>query len=166
MAAMTGSAAASSFVTFGDPAPASTPSIVVMGAPDPVQAVATAVEETAAPADPPQQALRQMTPGSWMDAPVAATAEMQVISPSVIALGEPLPPVTYEKVASIPKKPLSKANFAPMVIRGGIVGDAFTPASTPGTQQASAQPRSPSNPASQDKSEPIIVERTPVPEAQ
>lgn len=55
---------------------------------------------------------------------------------SLIALGEPEPAVTDEKVAAIPEHPET-----PMIIRGGIVGGAFaTPApkaaaktTTPGT---------------------------------
>ncbi|SFP01172.1 pore complex protein Nup62 [Mesorhizobium sp. NFR06] len=55
-------------------------------------------------------------------------------TPSVIALGDPAPAVTDEKVAAIPEK--SGHQQAPMIIRGGIVGGAFaTPAAT-----ASAKP--------------------------
>lgn len=148
LAAMTGSAAASSFVTFGEPAPAATPSIVVMGTPDPMTVAATVPDETVTPADPSQKALSQMTPGSWQELPVTAAIEPEVVSPSIVAYGMPWPPVTYEKVAAIPKTTPSKAHFAPMVIRGGIVGDAFVPASAPQTQQ-SASPSAPASPADQ-----------------
>lgn len=50
---------------------------------------------------------------------------------SVVALGEPMPDVTYEKVASLPDQPVAKHGpmQAPMIIRGGVVGGAFeTPA--------------------------------------
>src|SRR5436305_14938840 len=48
-------------------------------------------------------------------------------TPSVIALGDPVPAVTDEKVAAIP----SGHQQAPMIIRGGIVGGAFAvPAAT------------------------------------
>ncbi|WP_181170162.1 MULTISPECIES: hypothetical protein [unclassified Mesorhizobium] len=58
-------------------------------------------------------------------------------APSMIALGDPMPAVTDEKVAAIPEK--SGHQQAPMIIRGGIVGGAFaTPAAT-----ASAKPATP-----------------------
>lgn len=46
-------------------------------------------------------------------------------TPSIIALGEPAPGVSDDKVAAIPKMPEkapSEAWLPPMVIRGGIVG--------------------------------------------
>jgi|GEM_PF-1762552 len=56
-------------------------------------------------------------------------------TPSIIALGDPVPAVTDEKVAAIP----SGHQPAPMIIRGGIVGGAFaSPAAT-----ASAKPQTP-----------------------
>src|SRR5689334_10665236 len=45
-------------------------------------------------------------------------------TPSVIALGDPMPAVTDEKVAAIPEKS-GHHQSAPMIIRGGIVGGAF-----------------------------------------
>jgi hypothetical protein len=46
----------------------------------------------------------------------------------VVALGEAQPDVTYEKVAAIPDKPETRHGFqqSPMIIRGGIVGPAFS----------------------------------------
>ncbi|MER8904095.1 MULTISPECIES: hypothetical protein [unclassified Mesorhizobium] len=44
-------------------------------------------------------------------------------SPSIVALGDAQPDVTYEKVAAIPEKP--RHGQDPMIIRGGIVGGAF-----------------------------------------
>ncbi|RUX26082.1 hypothetical protein EOA23_19305 [Mesorhizobium sp. M2A.F.Ca.ET.042.01.1.1] len=57
-------------------------------------------------------------------------AKLSALSvPSMIALGDPVPAVTDEKVAAIPEK--SGHQPAPMIIRGGIVGGAFaTPAAT------------------------------------
>ncbi|QKD06626.1 hypothetical protein EB235_28115 [Mesorhizobium loti R88b] len=72
---------------------------------------------------------------------------------SVVALGEP--DVTYEKVASIPNAPEAQHGFSQelMIIRGGVVGGAFstpaqrkapaaatTPAPTPAKASASAAP--------------------------
>lgn len=58
-------------------------------------------------------------------------------TPSMIALGDPVPAVTDEKVAAIPEK--SGHQPAPTIIRGGVVGGAFaTPAAT-----AAAKPTAP-----------------------
>jgi hypothetical protein len=59
-------------------------------------------------------------------------------TPSIIALGEPAPEVTYEKVAAIPKKLKHGPMFKPLVIRGGVVGDAFAPATSAGPSAAPA----------------------------
>lgn len=61
-----------------------------------------------------------------------STASIETISvdysPSFVALGEPVPAVTYENVAAISPEP-EPENFnpaqLPMVIRGGITGEAF-----------------------------------------
>lgn len=45
--------------------------------------------------------------------------------PSVIVMGDPAPEVTEEKVAAIPRKQAYGPNFKPLVIRGGVPGDAF-----------------------------------------
>jgi hypothetical protein len=74
-------------------------------------------------------------------------------TPSMIALGDPMPAVTDEKVAAIPEK--SRHQLAPMIIRGGVVGGAFaTPAATaaakptaPATAAAPANGTSPATPA-------------------
>lgn len=71
-------------------------------------------------------------------------------SPSIIALGESEPGVAYENVAAIGgdgEKPRPRLNEATMVIRGGIVGDAFahgsgTAASPVLTREASADAES------------------------
>lgn len=69
-------------------------------------------------------------------------AKLSALSaPSMVALGDPMPAVTDEKVAAIPEK--SGHQQAPMIIRGGIVGGAFaTPAAT-----ASAKPATPATTA-------------------
>ena len=67
---------------------------------------------------------------------VNAIAKLSAVSsPSMIALGDPVPAVTDEKVAAIP----TGHQPATMIIRGGVVGSAFsTPAAT-----ASAKPTAP-----------------------
>ena len=68
-------------------------------------------------------------------------------APSIIALGDPMPAVTDEKVAAIPEK--SGHQLAPMIIRGGVVGGAFaTPAATAAakpTAPATTTPAAPAN---------------------
>ncbi|MDX8514714.1 hypothetical protein [Mesorhizobium captivum] len=60
-------------------------------------------------------------------------------TPSVVALGEPVPAVTDEKVAAIPEKPGQRHAQAPMIIRGGIVGGApATPAATASAKSTAA----------------------------
>jgi len=58
---------------------------------------------------------------------------------SIVALGEPLPDVTYEKVSAIPGEPEARHGFpqSPMIIRGGVVGSAFS-APTPSAAKATA----------------------------
>ncbi|TPI16550.1 hypothetical protein FJW06_03840 [Mesorhizobium sp. B4-1-3] len=74
-------------------------------------------------------------------------------TPSMIALGDPMPAVTDEKVAAIPEN--SRHRQAPMIIRGGVVGGAFaTPAAaaaakpaTPTTTPAATAPANGTSPA-------------------
>ena len=61
--------------------------------------------------------------------PIAEPGQIDIISPSVIALGEPA--VADENVAAIGTGTQGPgSNAMPMVIRGGVVGDAFSPAAT------------------------------------
>ncbi|TPN40952.1 hypothetical protein FKO01_00690 [Mesorhizobium sp. B2-3-3] len=90
---------------------------------------------------------------------------------SVVALGAP--DVTYEKVAAIPNEPEAPHGFMqnPMIIRGGVVGSAFstpargkapataTPAPTPAKATASAAP------ASGTRKKPIAPAAAPTPPA-
>ena len=61
-------------------------------------------------------------------------------TPSIVVLGDPLPDVTDEKVAAIPDQSESKRGFmqSPMVIRGGIAGDAFATPAPPSAASATA----------------------------
>jgi len=129
-----GTAQASSFVVPG--APSSTPSVVRLGAPEPVK--------------------------------VAGSSS----TPSIVALGEPVPDVTYEKVSAIPSQ--SKHDFmqSPMIIRGGIVGDAFTkpaPSTAPAAATAAAAPGAATKSdkkttATNSPPEPATPQPTPIPE--
>ncbi|MDG4900359.1 MULTISPECIES: hypothetical protein [unclassified Mesorhizobium] len=66
-----------------------------------------------------------------------AAIEPGKATPSVVALGEPVPAVTDEKVAAIPEKSGQRHAQAPTIIRGGIVGGASaTPAATAPAKEA------------------------------
>ncbi|MGX9180074.1 hypothetical protein [Mesorhizobium sp. BHbdii] len=130
-----GGAHASSFVVLG--APSSTPSVVKLGAPEPVKV-----------------------------AGISST-------PSIVALGEPVPDVTYEKVAAIPSQPKPKHDFmqSPMIIRGGIVGDAFAkpapsavPAATTAAAPGAATRSDKKITATNSPPEPATPQPTPIPE--
>ncbi|CDX18376.1 conserved exported hypothetical protein [Mesorhizobium sp. ORS 3324] len=73
---------------------------------------------------------------------LAAVGQISAAStPSIVALGDPVPAVTDEKVAAIPEK--SGHAQTPTIIRGGVVGGAFaTPAAT-----AAAKATTPATPA-------------------
>lgn len=129
----TGAAHASSFVAMGELAPASTPSIVTFGA----------TPARIAEARPSYDLLPEADRHSFTPAPhgVEAIAGM----PSIVAMGEPWPEVTNEQVAAIPRSRRRGPKFQPLVIRGGLVGDAFalakpdsTKAAAASTQEASA----------------------------
>jgi len=142
MTLTTGAARASSFVVMGETAPASTPSIVRLGSP-----VGTRVAGVKA------------TPSSWVDKSIGQLQQAYLRmkqadrrfypsveslssgateTPSIIALGEPAPEITYEKVAAIPQKLKHGPMFKPLVIRGGVVGDAFAPAAGGGSSAVAA----------------------------
>jgi hypothetical protein len=73
--------------------------------------------------------------------PIVEPGQIKILSPSIIALGEPA--VTSESVAAIGMQTNKPGpNTMPMVIRGGMAGDAFSPA-------AASAPV-----ASEDKNEP------------
>lgn len=84
-------------------------------------------------------------------------------TPSIVALGAPLPDinenVTDEKVAAIPSQPSHGFNGSPMIIRGGIVGDAFA------TPAPKAAPATAAAPAANSKADPKVASKTPEPAA-
>jgi hypothetical protein len=125
-----GGASASSFVVLPAMEARVGPSMIVLGAPgSPSTDVASMPED----AVKPDQTL-EVPPG-----------ESLRLSTSVIAVGEP--DVGLDKVAAIASQAKSSRPEAPIVIRGGVVGDAFAPAApsepvtvTPGAApQATAQ---------------------------
>ncbi len=78
---------------------------------------------------------------------VGGTEPIKIAStPSIVALGDAQPEVTYEKVAAIPEKPRHGHTENPMIIRGGIVGGAFA-APAPAKADAAAAPAADTKPA-------------------
>lgn len=124
--AASGQSAASSFVVLPAEPPAEARSVIFLGEP-----VASPVEARPLPA-------------------AASAAEAFLLSPSVIAFGAEAIPAAQEQVASIrdrpedrrasdrktKEKPRWNADSMPLVIRGGIAGDAF---STTAASAAAAQ---------------------------
>ncbi len=77
------------------------------------------------PAEPKQTAARAPLP----DVSAYQVPLPRILSPSIIAFGDVQPPVSYERLASIgpaaEKKTRRRPELMPMVIRGGLIGDAF-----------------------------------------
>ena len=122
--AASGQGAAASFVVLPAEPPAKTPSIVLLGEP-----VAAAIEARPLATAP-------------------ETVEAFVISPSVIAFGAEAIPTASEQVASIggAEKPRWTAASMPLVIRGGMIGDAF---SGPGAPEVTSEEASAPTPQPQ-----------------
>ncbi|RWQ61044.1 hypothetical protein [Mesorhizobium sp.] len=109
-----------------------------------------------------------------LGAPEPAKVAGNSSTPSIVALGEPVPDVTYEKVSAIPSQPKPKHDFtqSPMIIRGGIVGDAFAtpaPSAAPATTTAAAAPEAATKSdkkitATNSPPEPATPQPTPIPE--
>ncbi|WP_376705661.1 hypothetical protein RQ479_14895 [Mesorhizobium sp. ISC25] len=93
----------------------------------------------------------------------SANALERAKTPSIVALGEKLPNVnenvTDEKVAAIPSQPSHGFAGKPMIIRGGIVGDAFA------TPAPKAAPATTAAPAADNKADPKVASKTPEPAA-
>jgi hypothetical protein len=145
-------ALASSFLVLEPVQGSTSPSIVVLGKPATLD-VATLPPEN--PKDEPDVAIGHV---DRPPRPDPADSDIVTLSPSIIAMGEP--EVASEKVAAIggeKQKPLHETPL-PLVIRGGVIGDAFSPVTTaapvPVTgeqpqsgQEASEAPRGGSQPA-------------------
>jgi hypothetical protein len=91
---------------------------------------------------------------------VAAGTADPAASPSILALGEAQPGIAYESVAAIGgdvEKSQARRNDPPMVIRGGIVGDAFTRGTriSASPMSSAERPQSAETP-SQHPDEPIV----------
>lgn len=160
--AAAGEANASSFVTLGAETPSEAPSIVVIGAVEP--AVVTKSMVVLGDPDPaPTVQLASTNTGSQQGA-----RNRTVISVSVIAMGEPAPAISDEKVAAIahePAKRHKRPHAMPMVIRGGLVGDAFGRSGPAASPEESAEPvLSSSQPGAANRPRPPAQPARPEPE--
>lgn len=140
--------------------------MIVLGEPSPIQPKLASAEPEA-----DQVPLVPLSyPLPWDQSRSSGHAgAIRVISPSIIAMGEP--PVTFEQVAAIepPKtaKPHRGPSSLPMVIRGGIIGDAFISSapmpSEPKQQVVEASGKAPAKPSSPQPASPQPATPPPAP---
>jgi len=149
VASSAGAARASSFVVMGETEPAATPSIVTLGSPAATRS-AEARPSTPSWVDKSHQALQEaFRQADWRSFPSIERQHPGTMeTPSIVAMGEPFAEVTGEKVAAIPQKRGQGPNFEPLVIRGGIVGDAFPPARVADNAETSKKAGEPAQQAS------------------
>ena len=132
---MAGGAQASSFVVVAPPKDKISSSFVVVGAP-PLPVLAAAVADAQ-----PENGEALVVPlafplaenGTSVSFEPSVAAKVTKISTSIIAFDSPIPNVAYEKVAAItPDKPVKRPLrlTTPMVMRGGIIGDAYASGSS------------------------------------
>lgn len=163
-----GEAAASSFVSPREIKGGLSRSMMVLGEPSPNQPklAAAAPEADRVPLVP------LAYPLPWDPSrPSSQSGAIRVISRSVIAMGEP--PVTFEQVAAIEPAKTTKPHRAPaslpMVMRGGIIGDAFPTsapvpvAPKPGQQVVETSGKSPAKPSSPQPVQPATPPPAPPP---
>jgi len=117
-----GTAQASSFVTIEEPAPAASPSIVEVAPP----AASTSATESVVFTSGSSVQLAALDPLNMLPAGSNSIVRMEPVTRSVVAVVAPDPNISNEIVAAIDhRKP--RQDLMPMVMRGGIVGDAFQP---------------------------------------
>lgn len=149
---------------------------VPLAFPLPGESADGAVRDVAAAAPPPPASTQAHARVPLPDVSTYQVPVPRVLSPSIIAFGEVQPPISYEKFASIgpaqEKKASRRPEQMPMVIRGGLIGDAFArpagaapaepvkveakaPAgAAPGPERKDAPPRRDSPPAAPPPPEP------------
>lgn len=120
----------------------SSPSIISVGAPAKTDIVTASIVALGSPAD-------------TSDVIVGASDGEPAGSPSIVALGGPPPPVSSERVAAIPENERSADAPLPTVIRGGLIGDAY---SRPAPQPAAQAQSEPAAPESQPRRRPAEPE--------
>lgn len=127
----TNAANASSFVVLDPLKDAESPSIIVLGKPE--SGSFTAAGE-------PRHAAIPMPSFERFGGAPASEPKFITVSPSVIAMVDTPGPVTMENVASIgdSRSRTRSPHTLPMVIRGGIVGDAFVSGAMPGSSTPAA----------------------------
>ena len=165
----TNAANASSFVVLDPLESPESSSIIVLGKPE-------SGSFTAAGEPDAQQAAIPMPSFERFGGAPAEEPKFVNVSPSVIAMVDTQQPIAMENVASIgdSKRRKRSPHSLPMVIRGGIVGDAFATRSAsapsgpivnepaaPPQQEVSSAPPSPSNPPATPDMPPSPSERLP-----
>lgn len=174
--AVTTGAQASSFVVLDPMTEPLGPSMIVLGPPASIPVAETAKTADVATARPAEfkVPLAFPLPGESEDGAVSDVAAAtptqvaarsrlpdistyqvplpRVLSPSIIAFGEVQPPVSYEQLASIgpeaEKKTSRRPEQMPMVIRGGLIGDAFArPASAAPAEPVKVEAKAPTSAA-------------------
>jgi hypothetical protein len=132
-------ASASSFVTPDEITTPSSPSIIVLGEASP----------SIAAADAPDNGASQPSIERFGGLPPEERKFISV-SPSVIAMVDAPQPVAFENVASIGDEQANRRlrGTLPMVIRGGIVGEAFSAAPAAPSSSGSSKPSQPEQQAS------------------
>ena len=150
-----GAVNASSLVDVNEPQAGATPSILILSETTPVDVVTL----PALTVDP-NVAIGEVGPAPRDD---TAGSSIVPLSRSVIAVGEP--DVTDEEVAAIGDKPWHRESI-PMVIRGGVIGDAFStpaPPAAPETPKASDEQASETAQSPDGSSEPEQAAPPPAP---
>lgn len=127
-------ASASSFVTPGEITTPSSPSIIVLGGTSPSAVAAKAPDNNSL--QPSIERFGGLPPEE---------RKFIIVSPSVIAMVDAPQPVAFENVASIGDEQANRRlrGSLPMVIRGGIVGDAFSSAPVAPSSSGGSTPSQP-----------------------
>lgn len=139
----TGEAAASSFIVLAPSEDAGGPSVVTLGEPRSTASVTTLLPPDGA-TDPAVTIGEVEQPGKAYP----ADSGIITVSSSIVAMGEP-EVAAQEKVSAIggdSRKP--QFDRLPIVIRGGVVGDAFSPAAVGGPVPLTPEPDGPDQQAS------------------
>lgn len=161
-----GAANASSFAALTPAGTRISPSIIFMGAPAPGSA-GPATLAAAIPFAPPDILGQPPVLGEARKPDTGSSVTR--ISPSVIALGLLQPEVDLSRFAAIEDKPRRMRNphLPPMVIRGGLSGDAFARAAPAAGGPAQPAAHAPAVASSAPKSAPAkhAPEKPPLPKA-
>ncbi len=123
------------------------------------------LEAMTGPVGPSMIVIGDSPPTAMSSSFLTAEALNATLSSSMVAFGEPVPDVTYEKVAAVPAKPAKarREEQPPMVMRGGLIGDAF-PAAMHLREQSVPAVAEKRNAGEEEKSPPPAAAMPPEPE--